>query len=197
VCWRPAPTSRCCGPRSPPCCPAQEAGGVGLRDAGPVPARVPWRAGSSRSSSGKGCGLPRCGTRCPTVILSEAGGPAVRLPWPTLDAAVLHHRGAGGVRAASRAGWSGLCRGRLWSGFSGKAEGRADVIVWDGGNNDWSFFVRRSIELVLGRSASGRRASRVSRARSICMRADVVVLTKLDTATPDPGGRGPPLHRNE
>ncbi|MCS6328301.1 MAG: GTPase [Nitrospira sp.] len=62
-----------------------------------------------------------------------------------------------------------------------EAEGWADIIVWDGGNNDWSFFVP-DLEIVL---LDPHRADE----QDFCpgevnlLRADVVVLTKLDTAT--------------
>lgn len=61
------------------------------------------------------------------------------------------------------------------------AEGRADIIVWDGGNNDWSFFVPE-LEIVL---VDPHRADEQAcfPGEVNLLRADVVVLTKLDTAT--------------
>ncbi|MDR4477977.1 MAG: cyclic 2,3-diphosphoglycerate synthase [Nitrospira sp.] len=63
-----------------------------------------------------------------------------------------------------------------------EAEGRADIIVWDGGNNDWSFFVPE-LEIVL---VDPHRADEQAcfPGEVNLLRADVVVLTKLDTATP-------------
>lgn len=62
------------------------------------------------------------------------------------------------------------------------AEGRADIIVWDGGNNDWSFFVPE-LEIVL---VDPHRADEQAffPGEVNLLRADVIVLTKLDTATP-------------
>lgn len=62
-----------------------------------------------------------------------------------------------------------------------EAEGRADIIVWDGGNNDWSFFVPE-LEIVL---VDPHRADEQAcfPGEVNLLRADVVVLTKLDTAT--------------
>lgn len=63
-----------------------------------------------------------------------------------------------------------------------EAEGRADIIVWDGGNNDWSFFVPE-LEIVL---VDPHRADEQAcfPGEVNLLRADVIVLTKLDTATP-------------
>ncbi|CAE6759923.1 cyclic 2,3-diphosphoglycerate synthase [Nitrospira defluvii] len=62
-----------------------------------------------------------------------------------------------------------------------EAEGWADIIVWDGGNNDWSFFVP-DLEIVL---LDPHRADEQDffPGEVNLLRADVVVLTKLDTAT--------------
>lgn len=61
------------------------------------------------------------------------------------------------------------------------AEGRADIIVWDGGNNDWSFFVPE-LEIVL---VDPHRADEQAffPGEVNLLRADVIVLTKLDTAS--------------
>lgn len=63
-----------------------------------------------------------------------------------------------------------------------EVEERADVIVWDGGNNDWSFFVS-DLELVL---VDPHRAEEQAYFPGMVnvLRGDVIVLTKLDTATP-------------
>ena len=63
-----------------------------------------------------------------------------------------------------------------------EVEERADIIVWDGGNNDWSFFVP-DLELVLvDPHRAGEQAYFPGEVN--LLRADVIVLTKLDTATP-------------
>ncbi len=64
-----------------------------------------------------------------------------------------------------------------------EVEAQADVIVWDGGNNDWPFFVP-DLELVL---VDPHRAGEPPYfpGEVNLIRADVVVLTKLDTAAPE------------
>ena len=64
-----------------------------------------------------------------------------------------------------------------------EVEDQADVIVWDGGNNDWPFFAP-DLELVL---VDPHRAGEPPYfpGEVNLIRADVVVLTKLDTATPE------------
>ena len=59
-----------------------------------------------------------------------------------LEKAPLHHRGDGGIRAARRAGQRHLRRGGLRGHPAGRRAdpGGCDVIVWDGGNNDFPFF---------------------------------------------------------
>ena len=64
-----------------------------------------------------------------------------------------------------------------------EVEEQADVIVWDGGNNDWSFFVP-DLELVLVDPHRAREPPYFPGEVNL-IRADVVVLTKLDTATPE------------
>jgi predicted GTPase len=63
-------------------------------------------------------------------------------------------------------------------------EPESDVIVWDGGNNDLPFF-RPDLEIVLAdpQRAGHERAYHPGEAN--LLRADAVVLTKLDTAAPN------------
>ncbi len=55
-------------------------------------------------------------------------------------------RRARGVRALHRAGPCDLRRCRLRSGSCVQAEEEADVIVWDGGNNDLPFYRARPVD---------------------------------------------------
>jgi predicted GTPase len=65
-----------------------------------------------------------------------------------------------------------------------EAEKEADVILWDGGNNDAPFFVP-DLEIVLVDPARAGHAQTYFPGEVNLLRADVVVLTKLDTATPE------------
>lgn len=62
-----------------------------------------------------------------------------------------------------------------------QAENEADVILWDGGNNDLPFFVP-DVEIVLVDPHRAGDESRYFPGESNLLRAQVVVLTKLDTA---------------
>ena len=65
-----------------------------------------------------------------------------------------------------------------------QAEDEADVILWDGGNNDTPFFVP-DLEIVLVDPARAGHAQTYFPGEVNLRRAGVVVLTKLDTATPE------------
>jgi predicted GTPase len=65
-----------------------------------------------------------------------------------------------------------------------EAEKEADVILWDGGNNDAPFFVP-DLEIVLVDPSRAGHAQTYFPGEVNLLRADVVVLTKLDTATPE------------
>lgn len=64
------------------------------------------------------------------------------------------------------------------------AEDEADVIVWDGGNNDFPFFVPE-LEIVLLDPHRAGHERRYFPGEVNARRADIFVLTKLDTAAPD------------
>lgn len=64
-----------------------------------------------------------------------------------------------------------------------QAEGGADVILWDGGNNDWPFY-RPDLEVVLiDPHRAGHERSYFPGEVNL-LRADVIVITKLDSAGP-------------
>ncbi|MCC6610567.1 MAG: GTPase [Burkholderiales bacterium] len=67
-------------------------------------------------------------------------------------------------------------------------ERESDVIVWDGGNNDLPFFVP-DLELVLADPQRAGHERTYHPGEANLLRADVVVLTKLDSAQPDDAGR--------
>jgi predicted GTPase len=63
------------------------------------------------------------------------------------------------------------------------AEREADVIVWDGGNNDYSFF-RPDLEIVLLDPHRAGDELRYHPGETNLRRADIVLVTKVETATP-------------
>ena len=65
-----------------------------------------------------------------------------------------------------------------------QAEGEADVIVWDGGNNDLSFF-QPDLEIVLVDPHRAGDEEAYFPGEVNLLRADVLVLTKLDSAPKD------------
>ncbi len=65
-----------------------------------------------------------------------------------------------------------------------QAEAEADVILWDGGNNDFPFFVPE-LELVLLDPHRAGHERRYFPGEVNALRADILVLTKLDTAAPE------------
>ena len=64
------------------------------------------------------------------------------------------------------------------------AESEADVILWDGGNNDLPFFVS-DLEIVLGDPHRAGDETAYFPGEANLRRADVIMLTKLDTAPED------------
>ncbi|MDE3224366.1 MAG: GTPase [Nitrospirota bacterium] len=65
-----------------------------------------------------------------------------------------------------------------------RAEAEADVILWDGGNNDWSFFAS-DLELVLADPHRAGHERSYYPGEVNLRRAQVIVLTKLDSADPE------------
>jgi predicted GTPase len=65
-----------------------------------------------------------------------------------------------------------------------RAEGEADVIVWDGGNNDLPFFAP-TLHLCLVDPHRAGHESRYHPGEANLRRADVAVIVKEDSATPD------------
>lgn len=65
-----------------------------------------------------------------------------------------------------------------------KAEAESDVILWDGGNNDYPFFVA-DLEIVLVDPHRAGDEQTFFPGEVNLLRADVIILTKLDTAPDD------------
>ncbi|MBI3603855.1 MAG: GTPase [Nitrospirae bacterium] len=64
-----------------------------------------------------------------------------------------------------------------------QAEGEADVLLWDGGNNDLPFYVP-DLELVLVDPHRAGHERTYFPGEANLLRADVIILTKLDSADP-------------
>ena len=64
------------------------------------------------------------------------------------------------------------------------AEREADVIVWDGGNNDFPF-LRPTLHVALIDALRPGHAARYHPGEAVVRMADVVVITKTDAATPE------------
>lgn len=65
-----------------------------------------------------------------------------------------------------------------------RAEAEADVIIWDGGNNDFSFYVPDLLVTVVDALRPGHELGYHPGETNLRM-ADVVVVNKIDTADPD------------
>lgn len=63
------------------------------------------------------------------------------------------------------------------------AESEADIILWDGGNNDFSFF-QSDLEVVLADPHRAGHERSYFPGEVNLLRADVVIITKMDTAEP-------------
>ena len=73
-----------------------------------------------------------------------------------------------------------------------QAQDEADVVIWDGGNNDFSFY-RPDLTIVVVDPLRAGHASRYHPGEANLRMADVVVINKVDSATPDQihdGARG-------
>ena len=71
-----------------------------------------------------------------------------------------------------------------YEGILREAEAEAEVLLWDGGNNDTPFFAS-DLEIVLVDPSRAGHAQTYFPGEVNLRRADVVVLTKLDTAAPE------------
>ena len=65
-----------------------------------------------------------------------------------------------------------------------QAEKEADVILWDGGNNDFSFY-RSDLEIVVADPHRAGHELRYPPGDTNFRRAQVIVINKMDTATPE------------
>jgi predicted GTPase len=75
-----------------------------------------------------------------------------------------------------------------------RAESEADIIVWDGGNNDFPFLVP-DLHVVLVDALRPEQAAGYHPGEAVLRTADVVVLSKTDAATPSDVARAAELAR--
>lgn len=64
------------------------------------------------------------------------------------------------------------------------AEADADIVVWDGGNNDFSF-VRPDLSITLADALRPRQIATHHPGETVARMADVLVINKVDAATPE------------
>jgi predicted GTPase len=93
------------------------------------------------------------------------------------------HRGAGGVRGADPHG-HGHVRRRDYGAILRQAEQEADVVIWDGGNNDFPF-VGPDLLIVLAEPLRPVHELLYHPGETILRMADVVVINKVDSAEAD------------
>jgi predicted GTPase len=82
--------------------------------------------------------------------------------------------------AAGRVLYAGVDYGRILA----QAEQEADVIVWDGGNNDLPFYAP-DLHIVVVDPHRATHSARFHPGEANVRMADVIVVNKVDTATPD------------
>jgi predicted GTPase len=82
--------------------------------------------------------------------------------------------------AAGRTLYAGVDYGRILA----QAEGEADVIIWDGGNNDLPFYVP-ALHIVVVDPHRATHSAQFHPGETNVRMADVIVVNKVDTATPD------------
>jgi len=86
----------------------------------------------------------------------------------------VYHRGTRGVRTSYRSGRGGVRR-------CGLREKEADIVVWDGGNNDLSFYQPDLYIVVTDPHRAGHELAYHPGETNLRL-ADVVVINKIDTA---------------
>ena len=92
----------------------------------------------------------------------------------------LHHRGDGGIRTLHRHGRSRV-RGVDYEAILREAEQEAEIILWDGGNNDLPFYVS-DLEIVVTDPHRAGHETRYHPGETNLRRAQVVIINKMDTA---------------
>ena len=147
---------------------------------GRAPGRARRRARSAASSASQG--LQRRGRPAPDAVRrpGQAEGPALRV-----------HRGPARPTSARSRRWKSTSRisskgtiiyaGVDYEAILRQAEKEADVIVWDGGNNDMSFYKPDLTITVVDPHRPGHERSYYPGATNVRL-ADVIVVNKVDSA---------------
>ena len=148
----------------------------------PARARARRRGSSPTCSSARACGRRSSATPCPTATWSLSGCSASP-PSPTSTAIRPPWRSARSTSPTSaRAWWSG----RAWTtqAIVDEAEKEAPLIIWDGGNNDFSF-LRSDLEIVIVDPFRPGHELAYHPGEVNLRRADVVVINKVSSAPPE------------
>ena len=120
-----------------------------------------------------------------------SGGAALRKPWPISTQPSAPSRSARSTSRTSRsATWS--LPASTMPASSMAAEKEADIIVWDGGNNDFPF-VRPSLHIVLVDPLRPGHETTHHPGEAVLRMADVVIVAKTNSAS---DGGHPACHRD-
>ena len=125
----------------------------------------------------------RGGHRPPPHAVREpggTGGPDASRPMRTWTATTAPSRSARNTSPTSRPGivvYAGVDYERILR----EAEKEADVVIWDGGNNDFPFF-RPDLHIVVVDPQRAGHEARYHPGEANVRMADVVIINKIDTA---------------
>ena len=109
--------------------------------------------------------------------------PAIRQPTPTSTATTRRSRSARSTSRTSMRGGSSTPASTT-ARSSGLPRQRRDVIVWDGGNNDFPFY-RPDLFVVVADPLRAGHETRYHPGETNLRLADVVVINKIDSAAPE------------
>ena len=179
-CWPPAPTSRCWAPHR-----------TMLKSRRPVLAVGATRTGAGKSQTTRylaallaerGLDAGRgSATRCPTATSSRSASSASR-PTPTSTATRPRSRSARSTSRISTPAASSTPASTTRPSCA-QAELEADVILWDGGNNDFPFY-RPDLYVVVADPLRPGDERRYHPGETNVRMADVVIINKIDSADP-------------
>ena len=95
----------------------------------------------------------------------------------------MYHRRNGRIRT-TRCSWKCYLAGVDYEAILREAEKEADVVLWDGGNNDFSFYKPDLMITVVDPHRPGNELSYYPGETTLRL-ADVVVINKMDSAAPE------------
>ena len=177
--WPPAPTSRSSGPTGR--CSGAAGRSSPWAPPGPAPARARpratwprcWPSGASPRSSSA--------TRCPTATSSPSASSASRRyeDLDRYDTTIEEREEYEPHIDAGRVVYAGVD----YEAILRQAEDEADVILWDGGNNDFPFY-RPDLFVVVADPLRPGDERRYHPGEMNVRMADVVIINKVDSAEP-------------